>query len=116
MDDLVETTSSSTTSFLEVLELVSLAQTLADRPFKKSIGEVEIVCLHPLTNEGTVDEDYLVIYATGFENCEIWIYKGDVNLISTYERFASLGVKGICIYKIMKIYEMAVESSSLSYP
>lgn len=114
MDDLVETTSSSTASFLEVVELVSLAQTLADRPFKQSIGEVEIVCLHPLTNEGTVDEDYLVIYATGFEKCEIWIYKGEVNLISTYERFALLGVKSVSTYNLMEIYKIAVDRLSLS--
>lgn len=112
----VETGSGEMASFLEVVELASCAQTLADRSFNLSIANVEIVCLHPLTNEGSVDEDYLVIYATGFEKCEVWVYKGEVNLISTFERFRLFGVKSISVCELTEIYQMAIDKSPLAQP
>lgn len=112
----VETESSELASFLEVVELASRAKNLAARSFNLAIADHEIVCLHPLTNEGTVDEDYLVIYATGFEKCEVWVYKAEVNLISTLERFRLFGVSGTSVRKLTEIYQMAIDRSSLNQP
>ena len=112
----VETGSGEMASFLEVVELASRAQSLAARPFNLAIADVEIVCLHPLTNQGSVDEDYLVIYATGFEKCEVWVYKGEVNLISTLEKFRLFGASGTSVCKLTEIYQMAIDRSSLNLP
>jgi hypothetical protein len=101
-------------SIHEVVELALLARDLADPSYKVSISDVQIICLHPLTNEGNIDEDYLVVYATGFEQCDVWIYKGEVDLPSTIERFQLTGVKHAAINELKKIYRMEIDRLYLS--
>jgi hypothetical protein len=108
MHRIQDTLSEEISSVHDIMELLCFARTLAVRPFQVSISDVEIFCIHPLTNQGAIDEDYLVIHATGFEQCEVWFYKGEFDLPSTHERFRMFGVKNVDIKELRKIYQRAI--------
>lgn len=93
-----------------LLGVVSIAVSIADRPCVRSVSDAVITCSHPLTNEGGVDEDYLVLSVSGFAECEIWVFKGQVNLEATFDRFCLFGVTSTRLLQLQEVLQQAVKS------
>lgn len=104
--------SSSTIESREIVELIALAKALSSQPFDLSVEGTYISCSHPMTNDGFPDLDYLVLVAEGFEECDIWIYQGDVNIEATLEKLCLFNVCSTRIAQLKEIYQRAVISLS----
>jgi hypothetical protein len=94
--------------FEDVRSVVSLAIMLTRPPYGRCDPSLGIKCFHPLTNEGFPDEDYLVLAKCGFEECEIWVYKGEVNVQATFDRFCLFGVTSSQLDELKVVYEDAL--------
>jgi hypothetical protein len=92
-------------SMEDVLAVASLAVVLTQQPYCRSDTSSGIKCFHPLTNVGRPDEDYLVLAKCGFEDCEIWVYKGEVNVQATFERFHLFGVTPMRLAQLKAVYQ-----------
>jgi hypothetical protein len=92
-------------SMEDVLAVASLAVVLTQQPYCRSDMSSGIKCFHPLTNVGCPDEDYLVLAKCGFEECEIWVYRGEVDVQATFERFRLFGVTTIRLAQLKAIYQ-----------
>ncbi len=100
------------TEFLDIMDLASLAKLLAKRPFSLSLGKDDISCFHPLTNEGYPDGDYLVLSVNGRETCDIWLFRGEIDIEATIERLRLFRVSKDSIDKIREIYSFALTKVS----
>lgn len=73
-----------------VSTIVYFANKIPFREFRLIVGGKNIVGKHPETNDGTLDVDYIVISAEGFEHCDIWVFRNKANLAQaagSYELF-----------------------------
>jgi hypothetical protein len=104
--------SSSKFESREIVELISLAKALSSQPFGLSVEGTYISCSHPMTNDGLCDEDYLVLVAEGFEECDIWIYQGEVDIEATLERLSLFNVSCARIAQLTEIFTRAVNGLS----
>jgi hypothetical protein len=96
----------------DIVDLISVAKILSSKPFSLSAAGTYICCSHPFTNDGSLDEDYLVLVAKGFEELDIWIYKGEVNIEATFERLSLLNVNPRRIAQLKEVYQCAIVSLS----
>jgi hypothetical protein len=110
MDRINDRTPAHELSVEYLLGVVSIAMSIADRPCVRSASDAIITCSHPLTNEGCPDEDYLVLSVSGFEECEIWLFKGQVNLEATFDRFCLFGVTSTRLLQLQEVLQEAVKS------
>lgn len=88
-------------------KIACFATLLPFRPFDLNVGDRRISCRHPVTNEGTVDIDYLVVAVEGFEGFEIWVFRGQVDIKSTRQRFELYGVTTEKLNRLTTIYRKA---------
>ncbi len=94
--------------FLDIIDMVSVAKLLAKRPFSLSLGQHDISCFHPLTNEGHPDDDYLVLSVNGWETCDIWLFRGEIDVEATIKRLRLFHVSKDSIDKIRGIYSFTL--------
>ena len=88
---------------IETLARISLV--FGQRELSVKAGKNILSCTSPMNNEGYPDEDYTVISVSGFEFCDLWVFKGKVNVDATMRNFESFGVTIAQLNDLDSIYK-----------
>ncbi len=60
-------------------EIMIISESLIVKPFEKIDDGFRVTCEHPITNEGEMDKEYLVLKVRGErEMLDIWSFKGRI--------------------------------------
>lgn len=81
---------------------ISRVFSYASRPVK--VGNHILSCRSPIANDGVIDHNYVIVSVSGFESCDLWIFKGSVNLATTLQDFDLSGLQGAQIDELETIY------------
>ena len=86
-------------------KLAKLSLLFASRQFSVKVGDHILTCRSPISNDGFVDQDYTIISVSGFELCDLWVFKGSVDIDAAIRDFGLFRVTTAQIDALELIYK-----------
>ena len=89
----------------KIVKLARFSILFSQNQLSVKVGENVLSCRNPINNEGFLDQDYIIISVSGFENCDLWLFKGVVNVDDAMRDFKLFGVTIYQLDELKVIYK-----------